>query len=228
MLRLTAALCMVLVGSVVTAGLGEDMRTVSVRELPEPRLESKVSVEKAISKRRSRRSYADRSLDLEQLAQLLWAAQGITGPKGVKRAAPSAGGTYPMSVYVSVRREGVANLDAGVYHYKPHRHALETVRTGDLRSDLVAASGGKYLKTAPAVLIVAGDYSRTTRKYPERGRRYVLLEAGHICQNVYLQAEALGLATVTVGGFNDSAVRRALGMPEEYVPFELMPVGHPK
>jgi SagB-type dehydrogenase family enzyme len=196
-------------------------------ELPEPRLESDVSVEQAIAGRRSRRQFTDRPLTLQQVAQILWSAQGLTGEAGRKRAAPSAGATYPMYVYLAVGAGRVEGLEAGVYRYHPADHALEKTMGRDIRRQVVdAALGQDFLAAAPVDLLLAADYERTRSRYGERTERYVHMEAGHIGQNVYLQAESLGLGTVAVGAFRDASVGEAFGLSGDLQPLYLMPVGH--
>ena len=199
----------------------------TLRELPQPTLEGDVSVAQAIEKRRSKRSFTDQPLGLQQFAQVLWAAQGVTGQDGRKRTAPSAGGTYPITVYAVVHADGVRELPAGLYRYVPSKHAIEKVQKN--AEGLIAAAGGqKHVAQAPVVLALVADFSRISKKYGEKGPRFAIIEAGHIGQNIYLQAEALGLGTVTVGGFNDEGVREALGAGKGAAPLELMPIGHPK
>ncbi len=196
-------------------------------ELPQPDTEGRTPVEEAIASRRSRRRFTTAALSIEQLAQLLWSAQGVTGEAG-RRAAPSAGATYPMEVLVAVGEGTVGDLSAGVYHYLPARHALEPVVEGDVRRQAAtAALGQDFVAAAPAVLLIAADYERTRPRYGERAGRYVEMEAGHVGQNVYLQAEALGLGTVAVGAFRDEQVARVFGLPRGLAPLYLMPVGHP-
>jgi SagB-type dehydrogenase family enzyme len=198
-------------------------------ELPRPDLEGEVSVEEAIAGRRSRRMFAADRLTVEQLGQVLWAAQGITGPNGRKRAAPSAGATYPMELFVAVGQGTVGDLSAGVYHYVPSGHALEQLFADDVRRQAAeAALGQTFLAEAPADILIAADYGRTAGRYGERARRYVDMEAGHVSQNVYLQAEALGLGTVAVGAFTDSAVARVFRLTRPLEPLYLMPLGRPR
>lgn len=196
------------------------------RQLPAPRMKGEVSVEEAISRRRSRRTYADEPLALEQISQLLWCAQGITGPRGRKRASPSAGATYPMQVYLVVGRDGVEGLQAGVYLYHPEGHRLQHIIEEDVQQELAAAALDQdFIHAAPVDIVLAADYSRTTRRYGQRGRRYVHMEAGHTGQNLYLQAEAAGLATVTVGAFRDEEVARVCGLRDGLEPLYILPVG---
>lgn len=191
--------------------------------LPEPATQSQMSVEEALAKRRSRRDFADAPLTLPQLSQLLWAAQGRTDPRGF-RTAPSAGALYPMELYLVVAN--VSDLDPGIYRYHVARHGLVPIRKGDLSQPLQQAClDQEHIGQAPLNIVIAGDYSRTAKKYGQRAQRYVNIEAGHVGQNIYLQAESLGLATCAVGAFKDSQIRSLLGTRLE--PLYVMPVGVP-
>jgi SagB-type dehydrogenase family enzyme len=189
--------------------------------LPPPVKRGLVSLEEALSQRRSVREYADAALSDSLVSRLLWAAQGITGSAGL-RTAPSAGALYPLELYL------VTAL--GVFHYQPVLHALTGWRPGDRRNQLQeAALGQATLGTAPAVFVFAAVYARTEVKYgAARGTRYVHLEVGHAAQNLLLEAAALGLAAVPVGAFRDEAVQQALELPGDHEPIYLVPVGHPR
>lgn len=192
-------------------------------ELPQPALDGDVSLEKAIRKRRSVREFSRQALPLADVAQLLWAAQGVTSRDG-GRTAPSAGALYPLELYLVAGK--VDSLPAGLYHYRPREHRLRLVTDGDLRKALAgAALDQSWVRSAPAVLVIAGVYERSAKKYGQRARRYTHIETGHAAQNVYLQAEALGLGTVIVGAFDDAAVREVLALPADHAPLALMPVG---
>lgn len=191
--------------------------------LPEPRYDSDVSIEAVLLERRSVREYTGEPLTLQEVSQLLWAAQGITDPRGY-RTAPSAGGLYPLEVYLVAG--DVENLSAGVYKYRPQGHELVKVRDGDMREELYAAAMEQaWVKEAAADLVIMGVYERTTVKYGDRGVQYVHMEAGHAAQNVYLQATALGLGTVTIGGFYEGQVAEVLHAPENEKPLYVMPLG---
>ncbi|MDV2480615.1 SagB/ThcOx family dehydrogenase [Methanoculleus sp. Wushi-C6] len=193
--------------------------------LPEPRFESGVSVEEALRERRSVRSYADLPLALADVGQLLWAAQGVTDDEG-HRTAPSAGALYPLEVYVVAG--SVEGIEPGVYHYRPGEHLLLRVGNGDRRADLQAAAASQTsVGDAPATIVIAAVPDRTIERYGERGMRYVEMEVGHAAENVYLQAEALGLGTVAIAAFDEGEVGEILAPPEGTVPLYLMPVGHP-
>ena len=195
-------------------------------KLPEPRLKSEVSLEETLFKRRSVREYAKLPLTLEDVSQLLWATQGITTEWG-GRTAPSAGALYPLEVYLVVGN--VKNLAPGVYKYKPERHELVKVGDDDVRGELAnAALGQTWVKEGAIDIVIAAVYERTTRKYGDRGVRYVQMEAGHAAQNIYLQAAALNLGMVTVGAFYDDRVKEILGMPRNEVPLYVIPVGRKK
>jgi len=191
-------------------------------KLPEPESRGDMSVEQAIGKRRSLRHYSG-SLALADVSQLLWAAQGETHPDGY-RAAPSAGALYPLEVYLVVGN--VAGLSAGVYRYRPDEHDLIQLGTADLRIELASAAHGQsFMQTAAVVLVITGVYERTWKKYGQRTHRYVHMEVGHAAENVYLQAEALGLGTLIMGAFDDDRVQAVLGLPDDHQPLGLMPIG---
>lgn len=196
-------------------------------KLPPPKLKGKISVEEAISRRRSVRRYKSAPLTIEQLSQILWAAQGITG-RGGYRAVPSAGATYPLEVFTFVGEGTIEDLKAGIYHYNVDSHSLSLHKQGDFRADLAhAALDEGFVAIAPADIVVCALYHRTSYRYGKRGERYVHMEVGHVGQNVHLQTVALGLATVMVGAFEDEKVREVLGVEETIKPLYIMPVGKP-
>jgi SagB-type dehydrogenase family enzyme len=158
-------------------------------------------------------------LALEQISQLLWAA---SGKNLYRRTAPSAGATYPLEIYLVVGE--VEGLEPGIYHYSSSRHSLESVKEQDIRNRLAAAALGQGMITrAPSSIVIAADYVRTSSRYGPRGIRYVHMEAGHVGQNISLQANALSLGTVMIGAFDDPQVREILGVEEE--PLYIIPVG---
>jgi len=194
-----------------------------VIKLPEPRLDSQTSIESALCRRRSVREFDKKPLALPEVSQLLWAAQGLTGPEG-KRTAPSAGALYPLEVYVVAGKAG--DLPAGVYRYRPEGHDLLLVAQGDQRAKLAtAALGQDWLADAPVTIVLAAVFERTARRYRQRAERYVLMEVGHVAQNVHLQAVALDLGTVVVGAFDDAEVKQVLSLAANEQPLCLMPIG---
>ncbi|MEM0226293.1 MAG: SagB/ThcOx family dehydrogenase [Thermofilaceae archaeon] len=204
--------------------------------LPLPRVKTEMRVEEALLHRKSIREWRDEPLDVEDLALLLWAAQGVTEHAGwdwYRRTAPSAGATYPLEVYVVIGEKGVRSgsgyLEAGVYRYNPFRHSLTLVRRGDARRELWEASWRQdWVRDAPVSIVICAVYERTTSRYGERGVRYVILEAGHVGQNIYLMATALNLGTVAIGAFDDAAVARAISARAGEAPLYVYPVGVPR
>ena len=195
----------------------------SILTLPTPLYDSQTSVEQALQVRRSVRTYSPTPLSLSEVSQLLWAAQGLTHPEGM-RTAPSAGALYPLEIYVVVGN--VTNLPVGIYHYNPQEHGLIRIREGDIRQELFeAALRQSAVKDAAIVLIISAEYERTIVKYGQRGIQYVHMEVGHVSQNVYLQAESLGLGTVFIGAFHEDEVKTILHISVEETPLGLMPVG---
>jgi SagB-type dehydrogenase family enzyme len=191
--------------------------------LPAATIDGPASFEANLGSRRSVREFGTAALPLATVAQLLWAAQGVTSPAG-ERTAPSAGALYPLELYLVAGN--VEGIGAGIYRYRPPSHALRPHLAGDHRRALAeAALGQSAVRTAAAVLVIAAVYGRTSVKYGARADRYVHMEAGHAAQNVYLQAESLRLGTVIVGAFEDERVRDALALPEREMPLVLMPVG---
>ncbi len=195
-----------------------------VIKLPPPVHESDHSLERAIFERVSRRNFSGSPLELDQAAQLLWAAQGtgIDGATGASRTAPSAGATHPMKIYLVAGE--VDGLDPGVYRYRYDEHSLVKKVSGDLRQSLASAAlNQQFISTAPASIVLAADYDRTTTRYGDRGIRYVHMEVGHITQNIHLQCEALSLGGVAVGAFNDHKVKELLML--EVDPLMIFPIG---
>lgn len=204
-------------------------QSVEQTQLPSPNKKGDTSVEEAIQNRRSVRTFKPDPLNLQELSQLLWAAQGITNPITGYRAAPSAGALYPLELYIAVSSNGVQNLKAGVYHYIPKTHTLEKkTEQISIRDLATAALSQHFIAEAPTSLIITAKYERVTDKYGERGKRYVHMEAGHTAENIYLQAQTLNLGTVTVGAFKDEEVINLLQIPESHKPLYIMPIGHPK
>jgi SagB-type dehydrogenase family enzyme len=192
-------------------------------ELPPVRLTGDMSVEEALLSRRSVRQYAGEPLLLNEVGQLLWAAQGITSEWG-GRTAPSAGALYPIEVYLAAAR--VHGIDAGLYRYEPDSHAVFPLVAGEMADAIAeAALNQSSVREASAVLILTAAYDRTTVKYGERGVRYAQMEAGHVAQNVCLQATALGLGSVVVGAFEDEQLKRVLDLTAAEWPLYVIPVG---
>ncbi len=187
--------------------------------LPQPDRHGNMPLDEAIGQRRSSRDFSSKPLPLALIGQLLWAGQGITSPDG-KRTAPSAGGLYPIELYVVTPHR--------VAHYLPSGHRIEVRADVDHRSELRnAALGQSAVANAPAVIVVTAVPARTRAKYGARGETFVALEAGHVTQNILLEATAHSLAAVPIGGIDPARVRRVLAMPPESDVEYLVPVGYP-
>lgn len=192
-------------------------------KLPNPELTGEQSVEMLLQQRRSVRSYQKSSLNLTEVGQLLWSAQGVSDAQGL-RTAPSAGALYPLKLFVVVG--DVNELSPGIYQYNPEEHSLLKTANGDLRKLLQkAALNQSSIGDAAIIFVFTAIYQRTTWKYGDRGVRYVHMEVGHAGQNLFLQAEALDLGTVVIGAFNDAEVRKVLRLDSDMQPLSLMPVG---
>ncbi len=206
-----------------SAGSGEERSVQETVELPEIEHEGVVET---IYNRYSVRSFTDDPLSSEDTAHLLWAGEGISvdGVSGPTRTSPSAGATNPLEIFLLAGN--VEEMSEGVYNYDVEGHELEQVKDEDLREDLAgAALGQDPLAEAPAVLVVAADYERTTRRYGERGIQYVHMESGHAAQNINLVAEERGLGAVIIGAFDDERVQDIIGA-EQAEPLILIPVGY--
>jgi SagB-type dehydrogenase family enzyme len=222
-------------GSFVGEGHAQDKReetmpakskTDTRTKLPPPALDGGMSLNRALLLRRSIRQYNQEPLSLAELSQILWAAQGIT--KGEKlRTAPSAGATFPLETYVAVGN--VTGLAPGIYHYEPRPHELTLLSEGDVRKALSDdCLGQTVIRDGAATVVLAAEFDRTSGRYGQRATMYVHQETGHVGQNVYLMATALGLATVAVGAFDETLVALTLGLPKKQIPLYLFPVGKPK
>jgi SagB-type dehydrogenase family enzyme len=191
---------------------------VTTIKLPAPRYSSDTSVEKALLERRSVRSYKAEPLKIPEITQILWAAQGITEPKKGMRTAPSARGMYLIEVYLIAGN--VASLPAGMYKYGPQGHELIKIAEGNIKEDLFKAAGQAQIKNAPVTLLIAGKSAEASGN-----PQWMYLEAGHVSQNVYLQAESLKLGAVTMNGFKTDDVKKALNLPASEQPIYLMCIG---
>jgi SagB-type dehydrogenase family enzyme len=195
---------------------GTPTRVVS---LPAPDTRGTMALDEAIAKRRSSRTFAATPLPLSLIGQLLWAGQGLTAPDG-KRAAPSAGGLYPIELYVVTAHE--------IMHYLPAGHRVEVRATADVRAALGAAALGQaFVAGAPAIVVVAAVPARTRVKYGARGDTFAALEAGHVTQNILLEATERSLASTPVGGIDADRVRRALALAPGTTVEYLVPLGYP-
>ncbi|HVP12571.1 MAG TPA: SagB/ThcOx family dehydrogenase [Phycisphaerae bacterium] len=191
------------------------------KALPSPQLAGPMSLEETLVARRSVRQFTGAPLTLDQISQLCWAGQGITEPKRGLRTAPSAGALYPIELYI-------VTAD-GVDHYLPDGHKLERHVGGDLRPALKsAANDQESIGQAGTCVVITAVMERTSRKYGERAERFCYVEAGHVGQNILLQATSLNLAGVPMGAFDDDKVAAALKLPKDRRVLYLVAIGHPR
>ncbi|MFH1957438.1 MAG: protein-L-isoaspartate(D-aspartate) O-methyltransferase [bacterium] len=201
--------------------------------LPAPEHKGKISVEEAISKRKSVRNYKNQPLSISEVSQMLWAAGGLCRPEngktdavsGATRSFPSAGGRYPFEIYLFAGN--VKGIPPGLYRYEWEEHRLKILQDGDLRKALAAACLGQdFINDAPATIVFTGIEKKLRSGYGERGIRYSVMDIGHAGQNIYLQAGALGLGTVAVGAFNEEDLKKLIGVKGE-IPLYVFPFGQP-
>ena len=214
-------------GNAKARKVNENIQEGKHMKLAKPKTHGEVSLETAIKRRRTARSFASRPLSLEQCSQLFWAAQGITENNGLKRAAPSGGALYPMDIYAVVGENCVNGLKSGAYHYDPKGHAVSLIHEGDLRNKVAEAALSQiWMATAPLNILITAEYYRITGKYGKRGVRYAIIEAGHIGQNILLQSEAMGLGAGIVGAFKDEKIRQVVNILSNHEPLLILPVGY--
>jgi len=189
-------------------------------QLTDPNLKGPVSLEEALSRRRSVRQFSSELLKRSQISQLAWAGQGITEPQRGLRTAPSAGAIYPIELLFA--------MPEGLFVYRPADHSLMQLGDQDIRNNLAtAASMAESVAGAGCDIIVAGAVRKLTDRYKDKARTYMHMEAGHIAQNIQLQAVCLGLGSVTVGGFDTKGVRKVCNLRRDLEPLYIISVGYP-
>jgi SagB-type dehydrogenase family enzyme len=208
--------------------LGMPAITLPAAELPA------IALQAAIEGRHSCRRYLPRPLTLAQLAALLRFAYGVCGQcylndvELLERPVPSGGGLYPLELYLIVMR--VESVDPGVYHYAPQAHLLEQVRAIELPGRFISDlfMGQPYVAQAGVVLVMTAMLERSLWKYGDRGYRYILMESGHVAQNLNLTAAALALGSLNLGGFFDADMGALLNIDlEEEIPLYGVTIGVP-
>lgn len=188
-------------------------------KLPNPKLKGEKSLEECIYERESVRCYKDKEIEDEKVSQILWAAQG---KKGNKRTVPSAGATFPLEIYITLKNKGY-------FHYNFEKHILELITDNDLSKKLAEASGNQHsIAEAYLNVIICAIFKRTTQRYGERGIRYVFIEVGHCAQNIHLEAVSLGLSSVPIGAYYDNKVKEVLELKGRIEPLYIIPIGYPK
>ncbi len=199
-------------------------------KLPKPNTKGKLSVEAAMVSKKSVRAFAQAPLTSAQVSQMLWAANGDLPVDAIAEATrkviPSAGAIYPLEIYLMTGKDTVEGVPAGVYRYNAQNNSLESILEGDNRTQLAYACLGQlFISRAPAVVIIAGAIGRSAAKYGPHGYKYTYMEAGNANQNMYLQAESIGLRMATVGAFHDTQVAAVLKLPPAITPLLVIPIG---
>lgn len=244
-LIIIVGLALMVVATLAVAESNSPLKTDASKaiKLPEPRTDGGISVEKALEERRSIRSFGKEGLTLDEVSQLLWAAQGVTDNKG-HRTAPSAMARYPLQVYLLAGN--VTGLPSGVYRYSPQGHNLTVIAQGKIDEYYNATAGFEaWIKTAPAIFIITGDLNSTNqmpaiqmpRNQTSRNQtpgnqmprqdmsRWVYIDAGAAAENLLLQVVSLDLASTYTAGFNANKTEELLGLTDGEVPIGVLPVG---
>lgn len=172
------------------------------------------SIDRLFRERRSRRAYSEQPISLEQLAALLWATQGIIehGPGYSYRTVPSAGARHPLETYLVLNR--VENQPIGLYNFQPYKNRLVCLKKNNKLPIILAEAclGQTMLVECAVSFIWTAVIERSRWKYQHRAYRYIYLDAGHICQNLYLASEALEVGCCAVAAFDDDAVNEIVGI----------------
>jgi len=215
----------VLFTAIMAQSDSSNQKTADVITLQQPHTDGEMSVEKALLERRSVRSFTNESLTLDEVAQLCWAAQGVTDDKG-HRTSPSAMATYPLEIYLLAGN--VTGLPSGVYHYSPKGHNLTAIAEGNKIPELFNSSMGDkedWRKGAPAIFIVTGVFERMNKIPGQDLSRFVYVEAGTASENLLLEVVSLGLGATYTAGFDENKTREHLGLASGETPIAVLPVG---
>lgn len=190
-------------------------------QLPTPKFNEELGFWHVIKNRKSTRSYSNNSITLMELSLLLFGISGITRkyPQFTFRTVPSAGGLFPIETYPVVNN--VKDITPGIFHYNIPEHKLELLKQGNFKQELAAGCLDQTIAYSSAVSFIwTAVIERSKWKYLQRCYRYIYLDAGHIGQNLYLVAEALGLGVCTIGAIYDDELNQLLeidGMNETSV-----------
>jgi SagB-type dehydrogenase family enzyme len=187
-----------------------------------------MTVEEAISKRRSVRSFSNRQINRETLSQLLWASDGITDTVDKLRSAPSAGAIYPLDLYIIAGNKGVEGLEAGVYRYNPERNGLYLQVSGDFRKQLAEGCFKQdFVADAPFSLVICYRPEDLIKRYGNNAEKYAYFEVGHVAQNFSLACVALGLGSVVIGAFTEETICKSMNLNGHPKPLYIIAAGFP-
>jgi SagB-type dehydrogenase family enzyme len=182
-----------------------------------------IPLSQAILRRRSCRNFSYKPMTIENISKILWYSQGISEVALYEnfeipfRPCPSAGALYPLELYPVIFN--IEGLKKGIYHYSPIDHSLELLKEGDFSNHISQLFMRQfYISGSSMCIIISAVVERTAWKYGSRGYRYILLEAGHVAQNICLIASAENLDTLTLGGFFDNLLANFLGVDPLFEP----------
>lgn len=210
-----------------------DMPDNALQSVALPPAASKSTLSSLFKKRRSCRSFEPRPLPLSLLSEILAGTYGISGLNSITdgssplcaRPLPSAGGLYPLVIYLSL--QNIEGADDGLYRYNPLHHFLELIRTGPVTREVTPFLNGQpYMEGANILFFITADFARTLKKYGPRGYRYLLLEAGHCGQNICLLAAENNLGALCAGGFLDRGLNEFIGLENQEYTLYGVAVGH--
>jgi len=201
-------------------------------QLPDPDSDRLVKPDfhRLLLERQSRRKFTPESLSLAELSYLLWATQGVIVTLGLgyasRRPVPSGGARHAFETYLAINR--VEDLEPGIYRYLPFSHELYFQEPAQNLPELLTEAnlGQKFVGNAAAVFAWSCIPYRAEWRYMQYAHKTMLLDAGHVCQNLYLSVEALGLGTCAIGAYDQAAMDAILELDgeDEYVIY-LAPVG---
>lgn len=195
-----------------------ERKTNTVIPLPQTdnKIMKKVSFWDIINDRISRRKYQEEKLQMEELSFLLWTTQGVRKlvdrkKKATFRTVPSAGSRHPFETYLFINK--VEGLTPGLYHYLAMEHSLEYLgeRTHQTEELEAAFCGQKFVSNAPVVFVWGVIPYRTEWRYGTKSQRFLLLDAGHVCQNLYLSGESIGCGVCAIGSYDQDLLDELLG-----------------
>jgi protease I len=220
MKRLTILAIVLTCSATLCPGRSRSRAPQMIIQLTDPNLQSNVSLEEALARRRSVRQFSSEPIKRSEISQLAWAGQGITEPQRGLRTAPSAGSIFPMELLFATPE--------GLFAYRPADHSLLQIGDQDIRTMLAtAAAMSESVASAGCDIIIAGSFRKLTDQFKDKARTYLHMEAGHIAQNILLQAVCLDLGAVPVGGFDTSQVRKVCRLRRDLDPLYIICVGHP-
>jgi SagB-type dehydrogenase family enzyme len=185
--------------------------------LPSPKLDGPVSLEKALATRRSIRQFTGKEFTMEQIGQLAWSGQGITEKTRGLRTSPSARASYPIKLYLITQ--------SGSYIYLPEKHALLVQEETDLRQKLAGRQNA--IAKSGCTFVIASKTTNSSAKYGDRASKWAVLEAGHIAENILLEATSMGLGGVPIGGYDPNAVGQICKLPADMEPVYIVATGYP-